>query len=369
VTAPWHTVENLGEVDTPALLVYPDRVEENIRRMVRMAGSTDRLRPHIKTHKMPEVMRLTLKAGLSKYKCATIAEAEMAAQAGAADVLLAHQPVGPKIGRLVQLIARYPGTKFSTIADDAGAIRALAEGASEAGVTLEVLLDIDNGMHRCGVPPGEKALALYTLLCDLPSLIPGGLHVYDGHITESDPSVRRQQCDSAFEPVSRFRSELGVAGLPVPRIVAGGTPTFPIHAGRASVECSPGTCIFSDAGYGKKFPDLGFLPAVVVATRVISQPGSNRFCLDLGHKAIASENPHPRLDFLGLPPVKFISHSEEHLVIEMEDSDQFSVGSTLYGLPWHVCPTCALHSEAVVIREGRVCDRWKITARDRKITV
>src|SRR4051794_11224572 len=114
----WYLVGNVQEVDSPALLVYPDRIEENIRRMIRLARGVERLRPHVKTHKMSEVMRLKLAAGIKKFKCATIAEAEMAASCGAPDVLLAYQPVGPKIARLIRLIRSFPGTKFSTIADD-----------------------------------------------------------------------------------------------------------------------------------------------------------------------------------------------------------------------------------------------------------
>src|SRR5439155_7209209 len=131
-----------------ALLVYPDRVAENLRRMIAIAGDVARLRPHMKTHKMPEMIRLQLARGITKFKCATIAEAEMTASCGAAEVLLAYQPVGPNVGRFIQLAQKFPRTKFCTIADDAGAIRALAKAASAASQTLEMLLDIDCGQHR-----------------------------------------------------------------------------------------------------------------------------------------------------------------------------------------------------------------------------
>ncbi|MBI3875738.1 MAG: D-TA family PLP-dependent enzyme, partial [Verrucomicrobia bacterium] len=152
-------------------------------------------------------------------------------------------------------------------------------------------------------------------------------------------------------------------------IAAGGTPTFPIHAKNPEVECSPGTCVFSDASYGSKFPDLDFLNAALVLTRVVSKPGGNRLCLDLGHKAIASENPHPRVQFPGLPEVAFLTHSEEHLVIKAQRAGEFKVGDCLYGVPWHICPTVALHSEAVVVEKGQTTQRWKVTARDRRLTI
>lgn len=390
---PWYQITNMDEVDSPALLVYPDRAEENIRRMIAMVGDVGRLRPHMKTHKLPEMIRLQLAHGITKFKCATIAEAEMTAACGAADVLLAHQPIGPKVRRFVELVRNFPQTKFSTIADDAAVIRSLSAACLQAQVQVEVLLDVDCGMHRTGIEPGSKAVELYRLLARLhgtsarPSppqpalspgggegksrqgIIPGGLHAYDGHIRESDPKKRAELCHAAFAPVRALRQELLNAGLPVPRVVAGGTPTFPIHARHTDVECSPGTCVFWDAGYEAKCPDMDFLNAALALTRVVSKPGGSRLCLDLGHKAIASENPHPRVLFLNLPDAKAVSHSEEHLVVETERAGEIELGACLYGVPWHVCPTVALHSEAVVVRDGRAQERWDVVGRNRRLTV
>ena len=155
----------------------------------------------------------------------------------------------------------------------------------------------------------------------------------------------------------------------MPRVVAGGTPTFPMHARRPEVECSPGTCVFWDAGYAAKLPDLDFFPAALLLTRVISRPGANRLCLDLGHKAVASEMPHPRVQLFGLEDAAFVTHSEEHLVIETPRATEFAVGQILYGLPRHVCPTVALHNEVFVVRDGRAGETWPVTARARKITI
>lgn len=365
----WFRIANVQDVPSPALLIYPDRVEENVRRMIGMAGGIERLRPHMKTHKLPEVIRLQTARGIAKFKCATIAEAEMVAACGVLDVLLAYQPVGPNAGRLVQLARNFPRTKFSTIADDAGALRALATAFAEAALTIEVLLDIDCGMHRCGVAPSPQAIELYHLIASLPGLKPGGLHAYDGHIHDRDFLERTENCETAFAAVKSLRHDLESLGLPVSRVVAGGTPTFPIHAQRSDVECSPGTCVLWDAGYATKLPDLNFLPAALVLTRVVSKPAGNRLCLDLGHKAIASENPHPRVQWMELPDAKAVTHSEEHLVVETARAAEFAVGDTLYGIPWHICPTCALHSEAVVVKEGRAEDRWKIIARERRVTI
>ena len=363
----WWKIEGIDAVDSPSLLIYLDRAEWNIQHMIEMAGGTQRLRPHIKTHKLSQLVRMHIDAGIDRFKCATVAEAEMAAQAGAADVLLAYQPVGPKVNRLLALSRAYPETHFSTIADCGSALEQLATTFATAGLTIDVLLDIDCGMNRTGIAPGPEAVKLYERMATLSGVRPGGLHAYDGHITEKDAVLRAKICENAFLPVLRLRDELLGRKLSVPRLVAGGTPTFPIHARNPDRECSPGTCVLWDAGYAAKLPEMDFRPAALVLTRVVSKPGHNRLCLDLGHKAIAAENPHPRVVFMDLPDASAIMHSEEHLVVESPHAGKVAVGHCFYGLPWHVCPTVALHSEAVVIRDGKVADRWKVTARERQL--
>jgi D-serine deaminase-like pyridoxal phosphate-dependent protein len=144
------------------------------------------------------------------------------------------------------------------------------------------------------------------------------------------------------------------------RVVAGGTPTFPIHARRGRADCSPGTSLLWDFGYGDGFPDLPFQQAAMVLTRIVSKPGPNRLCLDLGHKAIAAENPHPRVRFPDLLDAQARMHSEEHLVIESDEAGRFNVGDCLFGIPRHICPTVALFSEAVVAQGNRAAENWRI---------
>jgi D-serine deaminase-like pyridoxal phosphate-dependent protein len=366
--ASWYELSNVQDVPSPALLVYPDRAIENVRRMVSRVGDAARLRPHVKTHKLPEVLRMHLDLGIRAFKAATLAECEMAAAAGAPDVLLAYQPVGPNVARLLSLVTRFRRTRFSAIVDDAGAARALGAAFAAAGEQLETLVDVDCGMHRTGIPAGPEADALYRTVAATPGLLPGGLHAYDGHLRQPDLAERTAACEAALAPVRGMRDRLAVAGLPVPRIVAGGTPSFPVHARRADVECSPGTCVFWDAGYGQGLPDLDFLHAIVLLTRVVSKPGGRRVCLDLGHKAVASENPHPRAMFLDLPDAVAVGHSEEHLVLETDRASSLAVGDALYAIPWHVCPTVALHDRAVVVRGGRAGEAWTVTARARSLS-
>ena len=254
---------------------------------------------------------------------------------------------------------------------------------------MPVLLDLDIGMHRTGIEPGPAARALYRTLASLEGVVPGGLHAYDGHLHDWDPAARAARCDAGFEAVASLRRDLEADGLPVPRVVAGGSPTFPIHARRAGVELSPGTTVLWDAGYGTSLPDLPFLPAALLLTRVVSKPGGTRVCLDLGHKAVAAEGPHPRVLLIDphasprtyepgsfdaaldapLLDATFTGHSEEHLVLETPEAARLAVGDVLYGIPWHVCPTVALHAEAFAVRDGRWSERWPIAARARRLTI
>jgi D-serine deaminase-like pyridoxal phosphate-dependent protein len=366
---PWYTVDNVDDVPSPALLVYPERVAQNIRAAVEIAGDAQRLRPHLKTSKMSEVVRMHLEAGVTRFKCATIAEAEMAASAGAPDVLLAYQPVGPNVARLVRLVRTFPATRFAAIVDDRGAIDALSAAAVAGRVVLDLFLDLDGGMHRSGIAPGADAVELYRWLSTRPGLRAAGLHMYDGHVKATDLDARRQASDTAFAHVDAMRQAIAASGLAVPSVVVGGTPAFPFHARRTGVECSPGTTVFWDAGYASTLPDLPFVPAAVLLTRVISRPAADRLCLDLGHKAVAAENPHPRVVLFGLEGATAVGHSEEHLVVETGRAADFPVGSALYGVPWHVCPTVALYDDAVVVRNGRADGRWQVAARARRLTI
>jgi D-serine deaminase-like pyridoxal phosphate-dependent protein len=359
---------SVAAIPSPALILHWESVEENLRRMLALAPSTDRLRPHLKTHKLPQIVARLAELGVTKAKCATIAEAEMAASAGATDVLLAAPLVGPTTGRLLALMRAFPQVVFAGLADDAAALEAVDAEAAAAGARVRVMIDLDVGQHRTGLAPAA-APALYRQLAGSPNLVPAGLHAYDGHLHQSDAAERAAACDEAFAPVAALAAALRADGLPVPAIVAGGTPTFPMHAQRAEVECSPGTCVLWDAGYARNLPDLDFLPAAFLLARVISRPAPDRLCLDLGHKAVASEMPQPRVVFPALPDATPVMHNEEHLVLQTGRAAEFPIGTPLAGIPWHICPTVALHAFAHVLRDGTdAIETWPVTARTRRIT-
>ena len=362
-----YPIRHPEELLSPSLVIFRDHVRRNLGTMIAMAGGADRLRPHVKTHKMPALVRLAGSMGIGKHKCATIAEAEMLAGARAEDVLLAYPVVGPNLGRLAALLKAYPATIFRATVDDPNAARALDATMAGLDRPLPTLVDLDVGMGRTGIPPGDGAEVLFRLIVDLPHLEADGLHAYDGHIRDAEPEARRIAAAPGMASVHWLRDRLLADGLAVPRLVLGGTPTFPIHAGVTTpgAECSPGTCVLHDGGYGSKFPDLPFTPAALLFTRVVSKP-RGKLCLDLGHKAVAADPVGPRLTFPGLPGATLGGQSEEHLMVEGPD---LAIGDGVLAIPTHVCPTCALHSWAYVLEGGEVVDRWEVRARDRVIGV
>lgn len=364
----WYIVNNVRDVSSPALLIYPDRIENNIRKIISIAGNADLLRPHVKTHKIPEIIRLQMKYGIHKFKCATIAEVEMVAACGADDILLAYQPVGPNLERFFNLKQGFPDTKISCIADSEEVIMQLSDKAKKTGSETHVWLDINNGMNRTGVDPGIAAVKLFKLIMDLPMLKAEGLHVYDGHIHEKDLSVRQKICNDAFAPVINLVNELRKLGDTPLSIVAGGTPTFPIHAIRSGVETSPGTLLLWDFGYSESFTDMEYLHAAVLLMRIISKPGRDLICIDLGHKAIASEMPQPRIKILGLDNYVIINHNEEHMVLRTLEAGDRKIGDVLYGIPYHICPTVDRYDSVTVVKDGKATEQWTVEARKRRIT-
>lgn len=367
-----YQIADLAEIYSPGLVVFRDLVERNLAGMVRIAGSAARLRPHCKTHKMPAVIALEQALGITRHKAATIAEAEMLARAGVDDIFLAYNIVGPNIGRVVRFSEAYPGVKLAVTADHPVPLAQLSAALAAAGRSVDVLLDVDTGLHRTGIPLGPAAFDLYRQFASLPGIVPGGLHLYDGHNHQKDVAERRAAVMAVWEPAAKFRDELAAAGLPVPRIVAGGTASFPIFAtiDDPAIELSPGTMIFHDYGYGDAFPDLVFQPAALLLTRVISRPTPDRITLDLGYKAVASENPLTnRVRFPDLPDAKPVLQNEEHLVIETSAAGRFTPGDALWAIPKHICPTTALYQQVYVVSGGRLVGRWPVVARDRVLEI
>jgi len=365
----WYEIQNADAIATPALLVYPDRITHNIKRMIAIAGDVSRLRPHIKTYKTAEIISMQQAYGIQKFKCATIAEAELLGQCKAEDVLVAMQLVGQNVHRYFELVKTYTDTKFSMIVDDLEHAQYLSSVGRQNGVNVLLWMDINVGMNRTGIVPNEKAEELYKFLCEDEFIQAMGFHVYDGHLTGSDFEQRKMQCDASFETVLQLRDALKEDGVNVDTIIAGGSPSFPIHALRDAVELSPGTVLLWDAGYGRRFPEIGMQPAAVLLTRLISKPFQGIVTSDLGHKSIAPEMNFPRIALLNADNLEQISQSEEHFVFNTDHWDSYKVGDLIYALPIHICPTVAKYQHLQVVKSAQVVGRWKVGARGQKISI
>jgi len=365
----WYHIEEIDGLDSPTLVVFPERVNANIQTAVGMVGNVSELRPHVKTNKSSEATQLMLNAGITKFKCATIAEAEMLGMVKAPDVVLAYQPLGPKLHRFIELIKKFPSTKYSCLTDNISAAREQAEAFAGNSLEISVYVDLNVGMNRTGIIPGGDAIELCKFISSTKGTRFAGLHAYDGHIRNKDFALRTKECDEAFATIKNLKEELLKIGI-FSNIIVGGSPTFPIHAKRKNIECSPGTFIYWDKGYTDLCPEQNFLTAAVLVTRIISLPSPARVCTDLGHKSVAAENEiGRRVFFLNASDLMPVAQSEEHLVCETPYNHSHKTGDVLYGLPYHVCPTVALFERVYTIENGKIMGEWKNVARDRKILV
>lgn len=366
----WYRVDNSDEMASPALLIYPDRIENNLGKMITFAGGPQKLRPHVKTHKLPQVIEMKRQLKINKFKASTLAEAKMTSLAGGRDVLLAMQPVGPAISQLTDLIVDHPKTQFSTIVDNPESVGAIASAASEAEVKVSLYVDLNVGMDRTGIRPDSKAMQLYQLIDQGRHLVAVGLHAYDGHVHCLQGEKLTRKVQETFAPVLELASQIREKGMTRPKLVFGGTPTSWTAAQMFDdladdIEVSAGTSVLWDAGQMSHSPGQDFQHAAVLMTRVVSKPTDSTLCLDLGHKAVASEFPAPRVMWINLDTATEIAHSEEHLVIQTDQANEFQVGSVIYGIPYHVCPTVALHERVHVVEDNHAFDTWHVIARTR----
>lgn len=365
----WYSLKDTSEVNSPSLMIYPERIEENIRTMISIAGSVSNLRPHIKTHKMAEIVQMQQRHGIRKFKCATIAEAELLGQCGAKDILLAMQPVSANIHRFFNLMEKYTESHFSTLVDNTTTLAEITQMASEKNTIISLYLDVNSGMDRTGCIPNETAVDLYCSMEENVNINAKGLHAYDGHIRNTNISERTQVCDTAFNKVLKLKEAIKKRGVVIPNIIAGGSPSFPIHANRSGVDVSPGTTLLWDARYADLFPDMHFLHAAVLLIRIISKPSEDILCFDLGHKSVAPEMEFPRIKILELEDSEQISQSEEHLVVKTNRASEFNIGDTFYAIPTHICPTVAKYKEVLTVSDGEITGSWEVAARNQKITI
>ena len=357
---------DFSQIESPGLIVYPNIVAKNIAYVLSLVDNNPhRLRPHIKTHKTQEVNEMMLQAGIYKFKCATIAEAELLALSKAQDVLLSMQPTGTTLGRLIKLIQNYPNTQFSCLLDDLEAATEIQDHCIQENIHLNVFIDLNVGMHRTGILPDEASL-LIDYIDSASNLSLKGLHAYDGHIRDEDIETRKQH---AFVDLRSFRKLVAELDREL-ELVVGGTPSFLVHCQNPSYVCSPGTFVFFDAGYAKLYPANSIEFAVEIVARIISKPSPTTICLDLGHKSVAPENPiQNRVRFIDHPAWNLISQSEEHGIVEVGIDEKLTIGEVIRMIPYHICPTVALHQSLQVIENETCTGNWEVKARNRKINI
>jgi len=352
---------------SPALIYYRDIILANTRRIIEMAGGAERLWPHVKSHKTEEMIRMQIDLGITRFKCATIAEAEMTAKAGGRDIILAYPLVGPNVLRFLRLAADYGQAVFYAVGDDLGQLGILSTEAGRMGTQANVLVDVDVGMHRTGVSL-DKLEGFYEAASALKGVALRGMHCYDGHLHDSDFDARKAKVEEIDREVLKVKGSLEKKGLDCGLMVMGGTPTFPCRTGKEGMYLSPGTCFIGDWGYLKKIPDMDFPPGAAVFTRVVSHPAGGGFTLDLGCKGIASDPVGERGTIAGMEEAKPMFQSEEHWVFSLPAGQALPpIGSDCYVIPAHVCPTSALYPQIVVARDGEITGEWQVSGRNRRI--
>ena len=352
------------ELDTPALLLDLDAFEANIRLMAQFfADRPTSLRPHAKTHKCPEIACRQIKAGAIGITCAKVGEAEVMVEAGISDILIANQVVGEiKIGRLTDLAGR---SRMMVAVDDAANVRQLSAACQAKGVTLRVLVEVDVGMHRCGVEPGGAALRLAQEVAECSGLHLAGLMGYEGHLVQiRDPQERESKVLEALAPLQETRDLLERHGLPVEIVSGGGTGTYDVSGSHPPMtEIEAGSYVFMDSTYSQTRPE--FEQALYVLSTIVSRPTPERLVTDAGRKTISNDfgNPVP----IGVPGASMKGLSEEHGVLTLDDPGSVNLrpGDKMRFVPSHCCTTTNLHDRLYVIRNDVLVDVWPITARGR----
>jgi D-serine deaminase-like pyridoxal phosphate-dependent protein len=357
---------NMFDIDTPALLIDLEAMEHNMALMsayfqgLAQRGSKCRLRPNVKTHKTPILAHKELAAGYTTgITCAKLGEAEVMALSGIRDILIANQIVGPyKISRLINL-ARHADLKLAV--DDAQNVADLSEAACAKGVQLAILVEVNTGLNRCGLAPGEAALHMAQLVDRSPGLAFVGLQGYEGHcVNIPDREERVARVHQALSPVLDSRRLIEASGLEVKLVSSGATSTYNITAEMEGIdEIQAGSYLLMDVWYERLTPE--FRCAVTALATVVSRPHPQRIILDVGMKGMTLDHGMPRVK--GLDGVRELRFAEEHGIIELEQPSRIQVGDKLELIPSHVCTTVNLYDRFHAISRGQVEAIWPIAAR------
>ncbi len=356
----------LAEVDTPALLLELDAFERNVRLLpASFPSGRVRLRPHAKTHKCPEIARRQLSAGAVGVCCQKVSEAEAMVNGGILNVHISNEIVGAcKLAALAELARR---ARVSVCVDDAGNVSDLAAAARAAGCHLDVMVEINIGSGRCGVPPGAAAVELARQIVRSPHLRFAGLQVYYGSAQHMrSVGQRRAAAATAAEQALETKTLLLAHGIECPTITGGGTGTH-IYDAASGVydEIQAGSYVFMDADYARNEPSEGapvFEQSLFVWTTLMSRPADDRGAVDAGHKALSNDSGPPLVK--GRSDIEYLRAADEHGVLRFHAPAQAPrVGDKLMLIPGHCDPTVNLHDWIVGVRGGRVEAVWPVTAR------
>jgi len=359
-----YTLADTEGIVTPALLIYPDAVDSNIRTTLGIVGNDPaRWRPHIKTAKLGAVIAQMVGQGIRNFKCATTLELLTACQSGAADVLLALAVSGGSARRVAEIAERFPGTRTSVLVESA------AQTGAWRGTRVGVFIDVNSGMNRTGISD-ERAADVIRLARDLGPAF-RGLHWYDGHISNPSPAEREKQAHEGYTRLLAVVHAVEAAGVPVGEVITSGTPataagiSYPGFAGGKFRHCvSPGTVVYNDMSSLRQLEGFDYRPAALVLTTVISHPLDRQITCDAGHKSVSADAGVPTCTVVGHPEYQPLKPSEEHLPIEIPaGAEAPAIGSKLYLLPRHVCPTVNNFDQALMVRGGRVVGVEAVTAR------
>jgi 3-hydroxy-D-aspartate aldolase len=341
---------NPGEdIETPALLIDLDVLERNIQTMNAFAKENNiSLRPHFKTVKIPEIALMQVKAGAKGITCAKLSEAEVLADAGVESILLANQIVAPsKIDRLAKLAGRI---KYTAVAVDCiENVLALNDACIKHGTKLNVLIELDVGMGRCGVRSYEEGLEVAREIIKSPNLQFDGIQAYEGHLVlKPDLQARSEGVDGLLSYVGGFKSFLEQHNIPVNEISGGGSGTYNLtYKNSLYTELQVGSYIYMDTRYSGL--ELPFQQALYIMSMIISKH-DGVVVADGGLKSLSTDNGDPRLIGLNAESIKL---SEEHCTIREPDVE-LSIRDTVVFIPSHCCTTINLYDTAYGVRGGRV---------------
>ena len=365
---------SLDDVLTPALLLYPEIVASNVERTLELLdGDANRWRVHIKTAKLGYTLRMLVERGIRHFKCATTLELLVACRSGAGDVLFAYPAVGANARRVREIADQFPQLRISVLAENEQQV------GQWRGSRVGVFLDVNPGMDRTGIEQSniDKVVELCRAIDNL-GMEFRGLHYYDGHYGGLEPRERTVMAHAGYERFLNVVRELERSGMHVPEVVTAGTPTFPcalsyegFRRGGFIHRISPGTVVYCDATSLAQLPsDYGYRPAVLVLTRVVSQPRAGIVTCDAGHKAVSADAGVPTCVVVGHSELTPLSPSEEHLPMALrEEATGPQVGEALHLLPRHVCPTVNNFDCALLVRDGEVKSVERVSARGREASL